>query len=364
MRLLAAVAVALVLLAGQGRADAPAIAREAARLLAEAQEALEAAEDAPDRRRALTLAIRAYETGLVAANAGLAALTAEREAAAERLSGHGRALADIHSALRQIEAVPPALRLQQPGGAVAAARAAGLLAHLQPQIRAWAADLAAELDEVATMSALQTAFVDEIRTASAEVAAARTMLSGPQEADARISATLGRTARDLASLARSLEGQENASFEQTPDGAWAWPVAGEIRRDFGEADGAGIERPGLVLSAASGALVTAPVTGTVRFTGPFLTHGQVVILAPGGERLLVLAGMARVLVSPGELVQMGAPLGLMPGGDTDDEDFLIVRAPESDAFLNQSLYVEFRRSGIAENPVAQFVQGAGRKGSR
>lgn len=362
-RLFAAVMV-LAACGSAARADAPEIAREAARLLGEAQAALSAAQDAPDRRLALARAIRAYETGLVAANAGLAALGAERDAAAGRLAGHGQMLADIHSALRQIEAVPPTLRMEQDGGAVAAARAAMLLGHLQPQIRDKAAELEAELDQIATMSALQTAFVDDIRVASAEVAAARSLLGGPQEGDDGISAALGRTARDLASLARSLDGQDSARFNPTPDGDWVWPVAGAIRRDFGEEDAAGIARPGLVLSAGDGTLVSAPAAGTVRFTGPFLEHGEVVILAPGGDRLLVLAGLARALVSPGELVEKGAALGLMPGGDTNDEDFLIAQMAGDHAFLNQSLYVEFRKSGIAENPVALFAPEAGRKGSR
>ena len=357
----AALALMLVLFGAEARADAAAIAREASELLAGAEAELGAAEDAPDRRMALARAIRAYETGLVAANAGLSALAGERDAAAARLAANGRMLADIQSAIRQIEAVPPELRVEQEGGALAAARSAMLLGHLQPQIRARVAALQGELDALATMEALQTSFVDDIRAASARVAEARRALEGPSDADDALRADLGRTARDLASLARSLEGQASAALRLTPDGEWGWPVAGEIRRDFGEEDAAGIARPGLVLSAGDGALVTAPLAGTVRFTGPFLSHGQVVIIAPDADRLVILAGLARVLVAPGEIVDKAAPVGLMPGGDSRDEDFLIAYQAGDDAFLNQSLYVEFRKRGIAENPVALFAPRTGRE---
>ena len=345
--------------------DAAQIASEASRLLAQAGESLQQASTGRDRRRALARAIRAYETGLIAANAGLSALNEQASLRAKDLAAKGKQMSDIQTALYQIEATPPELRHLHPGGPVAAARAAMLMADMQQALAARATDLKADLDALSTLQALQQTFADDIRRASAELAAARQDLMAGGQIDADpLTGDLGRASRDLASLAQTLTGQpEPPAPDVAPEGDWIWPAAGTIRRSFGEEDAAGIARPGLILMTAQGAVVSAPMAATVRYTGTFLDHGQMIILAPDAQRLLILTGLHGVFVAPGTRVSAMEPLGVMPGGDMSDEEFLIKFGNGDDAFLNQSLYVEFRRSGIATDPAGLFAP-TGMKGSK
>ena len=89
-----------------------------------------------------------------------------------------------------------------------------------------------------------------------------------------------------------------------------------------EADAAGVRRPGLTLATRPRALVTAPWPATIRYRGPLLDYGNVMILEPGGGYLLVLAGLDTVYGEVGEVVAAGAPLGLMGGAETATAEFL------------------------------------------
>ena len=60
----------------------------------------------------------------------------------------------------------------------------------------------------------------------------------------------------------------------------AWPVAGTVLQHFDEPDAARVRRPGIVVGAAPRALVTAPADALVRYAGPFLEYGYVVVLEP------------------------------------------------------------------------------------
>jgi septal ring factor EnvC (AmiA/AmiB activator) len=51
----------------------------------------------------------------------------------------------------------------------------------------------------------------------------------------------------------------------------------------------------------------------VRYAGPLLDYGNVIILEPEADYLLIMAGFATLFVQAGELLQGDAPLGLMPG---------------------------------------------------
>ena len=51
-------------------------------------------------------------------------------------------------------------------------------------------------------------------------------------------------------------------------------------RGMNEADAAGIKRPGIILATRPGALVNAPTAATIRYVGPLLDYGNVMILEP------------------------------------------------------------------------------------
>lgn len=78
------------------------------------------------------------------------------------------------------------------------------------------------------------------------------------------------------------------------------PVAGCFLRQAGEADAAGIARPGLVTAAEAGAPVTAPAPapGTLCVAGPLLHYGNVIIMEPVPELLAVFAGLVEDYAEP------------------------------------------------------------------
>ena len=94
-----------------------------------------------------------------------------------------------------------------------------------------------------------------------------------------------------------------------PAPAGALRLAGRGRgaaRHSSEPDAAGVRRPGLVMRrAAAGARSRAPADAVVRYAGPFLEYGYVVVLEPDAETMVVLAGLAQVRVRTGAQVAAG-----------------------------------------------------------
>jgi murein hydrolase activator len=92
-------------------------------------------------------------------------------------------------------------------------------------------------------------------------------------------------------------------------GALAEPVVGSIAAGTPEsADKA----PGLSFVTVGGASVVAPADSEVLFAGRYHKTGQVLILEMPGGYDLVLAGMDRIDVRPGDQVLTGEPVGRMP----------------------------------------------------
>jgi murein hydrolase activator len=91
-------------------------------------------------------------------------------------------------------------------------------------------------------------------------------------------------------------------------------VLGTVLRRAGEADAAGVRRPGIALATRPRPWSPRHGPGTIRYRGPLLDYGNVMILEPGQGYLLV-SGRAwhAVMVEVGDVVAQGAPLGLMGG---------------------------------------------------
>ena len=57
--------------------------------------------------------------------------------------------------------------------------------------------------------------------------------------------------------------------------------------------------------------MVAPLAARVRAAMPFRGYGQLLILDAGGGYTILLAGLAKASVLPGQVVQAGDPLGEM-----------------------------------------------------
>jgi septal ring factor EnvC (AmiA/AmiB activator) len=123
---------------------------------------------------------------------------------------------------------------------------------------------------------------------------------------------------------------------------------------FGEEDAAGVRRSGIVVGAAPFALVSAPADGIVRYAGPFLEYGYVVVLEPDSTTMLVLAGLSRLQVANGDTVRRGDLLGLLGGREAGVEEY--VMPLESDGAGNsETLYIEVRQGRGPVDPEPLFV---------
>jgi septal ring factor EnvC (AmiA/AmiB activator) len=154
-------------------------------------------------------------------------------------------------------------------------------------------------------------------------------------------AALLRDSDTLTMLATALAGPPGQAPQSEPlPTRLRWPVTGTVLRGFREPDAAGVRRPGLVLLAAPLALVTAPAAAQVRYAGPFLDYGYVVVLEPRAGLLVVLAGLSRLEVVTGDRVDDGALLGLLGGEPPDAQEYLMQPAGGIDATPGQTLYME------------------------
>ncbi len=100
--------------------------------------------------------------------------------------------------------------------------------------------------------------------------------------------------------------------------------------------------PGVTFAAAAGAQVVAPADCEVLFAGPYHKNGQVLILEVSVGYDLVLAGLGRIVVKPGDQVLAGEPVGVMPQATGEN-------APQMGQ--NGELYFELRQNGRASSPL-------------
>jgi septal ring factor EnvC (AmiA/AmiB activator) len=122
------------------------------------------------------------------------------------------------------------------------------------------------------------------------------------------------------------------------------PVNGVKIRNFGDTDSMGGAEKGLAIAARPGAQVTAPCDGLVVYAGPFRSYGQLLILNAGGGYHVLLMGMERISVDPGQFVLTGEPVAAMGSGG------LIAAASATITPSQPVLYIEFRKDGTPIDP--------------
>lgn len=358
-----------------GAADAVASARTAIAALDAAQAELEAAEKSRDRVAALTQAVRAYEAGLEAVREGLRQVTQREDALARRFEAEEARLAAVLGALEAISAQPQPARLVHPGGPLEAVRGGMVLADLVPALEAEASRIRAQLEEVRTLRALQADAAATLGRGLLGAEAARTALSKAVSArvappprfaeDAEAMDTLLTSAESLEALARALDARPLVAspVAVSPEalrGRLPLPALGRLLRGYGEADAAGIARPGIILATRPLALVTAPAAASVRYAGALPGQGKVLILEPAERVMIVMAGLGRLFVRTGDVVPAGAPLGLMGGGteglpDAIDQAVLIAVPEGSHSDHSESLYLEVRENEAPVDPAPWFA---------
>jgi septal ring factor EnvC (AmiA/AmiB activator) len=350
-------------------ADPAADAQVAAEELREAGLAFAEADRAPDRVAALTATVRAYERGLAVLRDALREAALRERSLRDRFDAEADTLAQFLGTLQTMTRAPEATVLLHPAGAVGTARASMLMAEAAPALAAEADRIRAELEELEVLVLLRETSIETLENGLAAAQAARTALGQaaadragtPDPTEEAIVLALLNGADTLDAFASSLTSAEagnvGADAFSAAKGSLLLPVDGVLLAGYGTADAAGVARPGLLLAASPRTLVTAPWPGTVRYAGPLLDYGNVVILEPEAGYLLVLAGLGELYAATGTVVRQDDPLGLLAGQDEAAQGNLIAGPDAGSRSRPETLYIELRANGAVEDPAPWFAIG-------
>lgn len=370
--LFALTAFATPLRAQQDPAEA---AQAAAQQLEAATVALEQAESARDRVKALTGTVRAYEAGLGAMREGLRRVARREALLLAHLEARDEEVAELLGILQTIETSAPPVLMLHPSGPLGAARSAMMVAEVTPGIYARAEQLRADLEEVQSLRLLQQSASGTLEEGLAGVQKARTALStaisdrtdlprrfteDPVRTAILISSTETLTgfADGLAEIAGGAGAIAPTSADvSTERGEIELPVEGLLLRRFGQRDAAGIARPGVLVATRPRALVTSPTAATIRYRGPLLQLGNVVILEPQPDTLFILSGLEEVFGEAGQVIPAGTPVGLMGGSAPQAGAILSLSGEGGGTDRTETLYIEVRMDNSPVDPETWFRVG-------
>jgi murein hydrolase activator len=317
--------------------------------------------------------IRAVEDRIGVTEARLKTLGGNEDTVRRSLGSRRSVIADVLAALQRIGRRPPPAILTSPEDALASVRTAILLGAVLPEMRLEVDALAADLGELVRVRkdmAMERDGLGRDLAALSEEKSRMTLLvqeRQKRQADAETALEsqrqralqLARQAdnlRDLiARLEAAIETRNNLAALKQPGrmspavtfaaakGTLRLPVNGIRIRQFGEPDRLGGTEKGLSIASRPGAQVTAPCDGSVVYAGAFRSYGQLLILDTGGGYHVVLAGMERISVDPGQFVVTGEPVAVMGGGPQ-------TAAAVAIGSSQPVLYVEFRKDGTPVDP--------------
>jgi len=361
---------------GSGQNETAAAATQASRNIEAAMAMLEDAVDAPDRVAALTETTRAFEDGLAAMREGLRQVSAREAELTAALDSREDDIARLLGTLQMMGGTETPVVFLHPAGAIGTARSAMIVADVSRGLDSRANDLRADLNEVRVLRQLQQSAsailadglrgVQEARTELSQAVADRRDLPRKFTEDPIKTAlliasteTLGAFASGLTDIADEERPLDLPSVSERK-GDIPRPVLGRVLRRSGQADAAGIVRPGVVVATRPRALVTTPTAATIRYRGPLLDLGNVMILEPEPGILFVFAGLDVVYGASGDILAEGAPIGLMAGKD-DDLNAMLTETNGSgtnrtgtDSELSETLYIEVRQDNSPEDPAEWF----------
>ncbi|MDX2483233.1 MAG: peptidase M23 [Pseudodonghicola sp.] len=357
--------------AAAGESDPASAARAASAQLEQAALDLQGAKAARDRVHALTETVRAYEAGLAAMRDGLRRAATRETMLTHRLRAREGEIAQLIGVLLTIETAPPPVRMLHPQGPLGSARSGMILAEVTPALNTRAERLRHDLEEVQTLRLLQQsaartleqglAGVQEARTGLSQAIADRTDLprrfaEDPVRTAILISSTetLDGFASGLSQIAAGGEIADSQADISARKGQIALPVQGVLLHKAGEADAAGVTRSGLVVAARPRALVTSPTPATIRYRGPLLDLGNVIILEPQPDTLFILSGLAEVYGEAGQVIPEDTPVGLMGGAVPENGAILSLSGDGTGTERSETLYIEVREGGSPVDPETWF----------
>ena len=346
-------------------------AQEATKKLDQASIDLVAAYSAKNRVAALTKTIRAFELGSASVRQGLRRIAIKKAQVSAKINQQELETNRLIGVLYSINKTPQFQYLVHPDGALKTARAGMIVADILPALQLSIAPLKQNLEELEALNQIQKETQDALsiglldlqqaRTALSQAIAKRIELPKRYIEDPAKTALLVAASQSLAEFVKGLEIIATQTVEGSlPDienrkGNLPMPVLGRVLRQFNEADAAGIKRPGVIIAAASGAIVTSPTAATLRYRGELLDYGLVSILDPQAGMLIVIAGMDAIYGDIGDVLPAGSPVGLM-GGNASPEFTTALAKSNTASDRTETLYIEVRENETPQDPLTWFQQ--------
>lgn len=277
----------------------------------------------------------------------------------EKLDAQRGSLAQLIMALQRLNRMPPQALLARPSTPIDTARSFTLLQHVVPNVSEQAKEVKDILDQLAELEKTQDVQLADLKKEQGGLTAKRAKLEKivaqrqallketerNQDKAAQKVASLAVQAKDLHDLLDSIERQEptprHQPLKEMGDTFKSWlgsssklPVSGTIKMGYGQAMPGGGVSKGVSIEAASGAIVTSPHDGVVRFAGPFRQYKLLVIIQHANGEHSLLGGLQELYTKTGDHVAAGEPIGKLSG----------------DSSQSASLYYERRRNGKPIDP--------------
>lgn len=311
--------------------------------------------------------VQAHEKAVLKLHTAQAETETKIKTMHEELDNQRQSLAHIIMALQRLNRVPPQALLARPSAPIDMARSFDMLQKIIPSVAEQAAEIKQTVETLAALRETQKQQEKDLLAEQKILEGKQNKLAGllkerkkllaennaQQQQATRKMAALASQARDLRGLMQQLERQERVAPTPKPayrsvaktlqkwlglgGGAGRLPVAGNVETGFGEEMPGGGQSQGLRINAASGAIVTAPSAGIVRFAGPFRQYKLLVIVQHDNGEHSLLGGLQEVYTATGAHVVAGEPLGKLP-------------KLEGDSSRSASLYYERRRNGKPIDP--------------
>ena len=313
---------------------------------------------------------RGYEKAEAEARSKLDALKYEENQLNDAIDKDRLLSTDLLAALQRIERRPPPALMVSAQNAKDAARAAGLIAHLNTTLNAKTDLMKTRLAELDTLELEMEANRAEIQTHANEVATRLRGIKSGISKKAKLNSQLDKDrkkkideaeklaaeAENLRELIRSFEERADdvaprlkpdpGSIDPNPKvkprsgqpapvyvpsggarfadarGSLPLPVFGKLYKKFGARLSGGGRTKGVILKTAKRAQVVAPFPGRVEFSGDF-NDDKVVILNVGNGYFIVMTGLGETFAAAGDSVNGGEPLGLMPSANNSKPEFFM-----------------------------------------
>ena len=337
--------------------------------------------------------VRDVESKVDDSESRLKPLDAREQAIRESLEGRRAIIGEVLAALQRIGRHPPPALVASPEDALQAVRTAIVLGAVLPNMRLQVDTLARDLLALVTVRKEIAEGRDKLKAELADLGTERSRMNAlvgerqkqqtereqALQAERDRAAELAQKASDLKDLIAKLEQDLDAATRTSrengrpamatlsdpgrlaPSVAFASlrghvpiPVNGVKLKQFGEPDGIGGSEKGVSVGTRPGAQVTAAADGWVVYAGPFRSYGQLLILNVGGGYHLLLAGMDRISVDPGQFVLTGEPVGVMGNGSQ-------IAAVLATGSTQPVLYIELRKDGVPVDPGPWWAAGEGEK---